>query len=125
MGKRGRPQNDDVFFVVELQRVMRVFDCGWREACRKIAFGVEVPNPPINERPEKDWQPIKLWSLSHAHDELKFWSDDPPNVPRWEKVTTKGSPWQRPELTGRGRERYIAKLEKRYYRYLKRERQKK
>jgi hypothetical protein len=39
MAKRGRPLNDDDFFAMEVDRVMRAHDCGVRAACQRIAKG--------------------------------------------------------------------------------------
>jgi hypothetical protein len=90
--KRGRPLNDDDFFAMEMHRVMRVFGCGWRAACRRISRGDKVP----------DKEPV-----------VKQWSLDPATkLPRCRPVKTEGSQWQGQK---------VRTLETRYQRWLARE----
>ena len=44
---RGRPQNDDDFFAMEVHRVMRAYDCGVRAACVRIARGKKQDKVPL------------------------------------------------------------------------------
>jgi hypothetical protein len=48
---RGRPQNDDDFFAMEVHRVMRAYGCGVRAACVRIARGKERDKVPLLPSP--------------------------------------------------------------------------
>jgi hypothetical protein len=44
---RGRPQNQDDFFAMEVHRVMRAYGCGVRAACVRIARGKRRDKVPL------------------------------------------------------------------------------